>query len=626
MVSFLSSEIGRTGNILRNGAYDQISEYQDKFTNLRGLYDDFLSLFIISDFNFRKVYDTALEFFGSDEVRFAAVDGTEYSRPVFDLVVFFGGAYAATGTILFRPDDKPKVRYIEEFLRKGKGISSCLPIYINEVPEVDQVFQDEPGHVSVFKPLDDQAIINNSRIANWIMAFSEMYLAYKLASDPDENIRVLFMDRSLSGEISSLMYDTSKRRFWSANSALFGLEIDGKPIDMNDLAYGRHRITNLELDLPPPRGDYLRYRIIYLLERGRLTLDQIYKELGVEEKGRRRRVERYVNKSVEEGYLSEEAGLYKVHPRYRSTWNRLKEAVTLLGDQIFTAQEARSNPMKIRKGERDVWLTTLDMAFLSLFTLYMLIEECWRRKILLLGITKDTAARDFKRHVIPIYANEGLIEISPEKFMDLPNTDRMLLQSVSLLNHERIPVPWSLIEYDTAFKTIVPDTKERRGFVSGAVKNRVIAERLFLKSYIQLSQASYNPKLRSNVLFMDRLVYPDFDLKDENTLHFFHEYGGAIEEVRALMYRDRSMENPIQNLVMVVLDSMTSPSIPEAFGHNKPLFISDKVAKWHHYTFKKIVDSTTRWILNNHKLRDFVFYMSTFRERRSQIETLRGEF
>ena len=70
---------------------------------------------------------------------------------------------------------------------------------------------------------------------------------------------------------------------------------------------------------------------------------------------------------------------------------------------------------------------------------------------------------------------------------------------------------------------------------------------------------------------------------------------------------------------------MTAPSIPEAFGHNKPLFIADKVAKWHYSTFKRIVDSAKDWILNNRRLRRFVFYMSTFRERRARIEAARRE-
>jgi hypothetical protein len=73
------------------------------------------------------------------------------------------------------------------------------------------------------------------------------------------------------------------------------------------------------------------------------------------------------------------------------------------------------------------------------------------------------------------------------------------------------------------------------------------------------------------------------------------------------------------------LVAMAPSSIPEAFGHNKPLFIADKIAKWNYSQFKCIVDTTASWILNNHKLRRFVFYMSTFRERRATIEATRRE-
>jgi len=55
------------------------------------------------------------------------------------------------------------------------------------------------------------------------------------------------------------------------------------------------------------------------------------------------------------------------------------------------------------------------------------------------------------------------------------------------------------------------------------------------------------------------------------------------------------------------------------------LFIADKIAKWNYSQFKCVVDTTADWILNNHKLRKFIFYMSTFRERRTAIEAARRE-
>jgi hypothetical protein len=85
------------------------------------------------------------------------------------------------------------------------------------------------------------------------------------------------------------------------------------------------------------------------------------------------------------------------------------------------------------------------------------------------------------------------------------------------------------------------------------------------------------------------------------------------------------VENKLQNLVMILLVAMAPTNIPEAFGHNKALLIADKIAKWNYNQFKSVVDTTATWILNNHKLRKFIFYMSTFRERRASIEHARRE-
>jgi len=172
---------------------------------------------------------------------------------------------------------------------------------------------------------------------------------------------------------------------------------------------------------------------------------------------------------------------------------------------------------------------------------------------------------------------------------------------------------------------MIPDPQNREGYVLGARKNRISLEKAFLKTYIQLSQAQSDPMLRSNVLLIDRLTHPDFDYTPNSTIQFWNEFGSAKEPVEALLFKDNTIENPLQNLIMTILLAMTSPSIPEAFGHNKPLFIADKIAKYNYGQFKRIADSTAHWILNNHKLRKFIFYMSTFRERRSAIEATRRE-
>jgi hypothetical protein len=121
------------------------------------------------------------------------------------------------------------------------------------------------------------------------------------------------------------------------------------------------------------------------------------------------------------------------------------------------------------------------------------------------------------------------------------------------------------------------------------------------------------------------LAYPEYDYKSENVVEFCHEFGGAKEPVQVILFKDKNATNKLQTLTMTVLVAMAPASIPEAFGHNKPLFIADKIAKWNYSQFKCVVDTTASWIVNNHKLRKFVFYMSTFRERRAAIEATRRE-
>jgi len=619
--STISLHVRRLGDILRRGAEDQVDESKSQLESVKGLYEDLLSTLLVTSFNQPEAYTTALQMFGTPKVKFAAVDGSQDQQLIAGLAVFWGGAYAATGTIEFKENAPPHVEYATGFVERGKGVSSCVPIYVDRVHEVDQMVMElaESGQLTLTQPLTEQGVVDNSTIASWIMNFSELYLAYRLVVD--EGVKILLLDRSLSTTQTSLMYDTSKRSRWKTDGATHGFEIDGIPIDMNEMGYGRHYVVNPALDTPPARGDYIRYATIYLLARKAkpMTVEEICMELGIESEDRKSRLVRYLGKSVSEGYLIERGERYSVNPRYANSWARIKRLVTTFGDQLF--KDTPGNPMRFKKGDKHYWLTTQDLAFLSLYCLYMLMQECWTRKVLLLGITKDTAARDFKSHVIPVCLKSGVWKCGKDELQGIPSTDRMLLQAISLFNFEKIPVPWSLIEYDTAFQTIVPDFEGREGFVSGARRNRIIPERLFVKSYVQLDEAKTDPKLRSNVLFIDRLIHPQFDGAERISLR--QEYGGAVDPIEPTFYRSKSVPNRLQNLVMIILKSMGARSIPEVFGHNRTLFIADKIAKEQRMRMKGLIEATGHWLMNNPKLRNFSFYMHTFRERRAEIEYAR---
>jgi hypothetical protein len=632
----LRDTVKRTCDTLRQGATKQVTDYEQRFSALKNLYDELLVNLIKQGFNPKEAWETAAEFFGSTTVRFAGVDGTLYSRPLFDMVIFFGGAYAATGTITFCENAAPKVKYDTKTMQQNMGISSVVPIYINEIPDVDHTLsaQEQPSETNPAKTATDEEIANNSMIANAIMTFSEYYLAYKLAADPNQNTHIILMDRSLSTERASLLYETRKTSFWNAKTTLIGCctSSGDSPIDQKDIIIARQHVSSQALGLPPARSDYLRTAIICALEQNKaLTVNQIASAFGASDEKRICRVERALKSLADREIIIGKDGVYALHPKYVTSWERMKKITVDIGDKLFftkTPDAETASSMKIVKNGKEHWLTTLDIAFLTLFTLQMLMEECWQKRILLVGVTKDTAARDFKRQLVPIMHCEGLLKtgVPLEALQALPNTDRMILQSASIFNVDKLTPPWSLIEYDSAFRTMLPDRQSRRGYVSGAIRNKISLERAFVKTYVQLSQAKTDPMLRSNVLLVDRLAYAEYDCKPESTVKFLNELSdGTKEPVETILYVDKAVPNKLQNLVMSVLSAMAPANIPEAFGHNKALFIADKIAKWNYSQFKCVVDTTAAWILNNHKLRKFIFYMSTFRERRASIEHARRE-
>jgi hypothetical protein len=618
--SLLGTKIGRSGEILRKSAFSQIDDYQKKFATVGSFYEPLFKDLMVDSFDPKDAAKTAKELFDKETVNFVAIDGTVYSKHLFDMIIFFAGSYSCEGTMSFS-DKGVGVKYNERFMDDGRDISSCVPIFVNKVPEIDQTFLEvSEDDIEAVKPVTDEIIVNNTNIDNFLMTFSEFYLAYQLAKSGRYD--VIFLDRSISNMYSSLIYDTSKRKLWETHSSIVGYIIDGQTIDINDITIARQHIVNEKLKLPAPRGDYLRYAILNLLKQKdkKLTFEEICKNLSLDDEKKKSRAEKYLKKSVSENLVEEADETYNLAPKYKTTWDRIAKLVDSLGKKIFSEDD----PFILEKNGEKQWITTLDLAFLTLFSLNLLVEECWQRNILLIGMTKDTTAREFKNHVVPICINNKIwpSKLTQEQLDAIPNTDRMLLQSLSMHNHEKICPPWALIEYDSAFVMAVPDFEKRFGYVSGAVQNKITPSRLFLRSFVQLDQAKFDKKLRSNVLAIDRMVYPKFDLEKDATTEFIHEYS-AQEPIKFILYKNNKIKNPIQNLVITILKSMSSPSIPEAFGHNKALYIADKVAKWHNEQFRKIVESTGTLILNNKSSRDFVFYMNTFRERREDFESSR---
>jgi hypothetical protein len=633
--SVLGEKISKTGRILTYYSNSQLEKFQLKVQQNSLLYQALIKNVIIDKFDKLAAIDTSKEFFKKDSINFAAIDGTEYAKQFFDMVIFYAGAYTCSGRIDFK--DSIKVKYDEKFLNNGREISSCVPVYINKIPDIDTSFYSSQNtQKSILDKFSEEAILDNTNISKSLMTFSEFFLAYKLAASKQTDL--IFMDRSLSNMYSSLLYDTSKKSDWRETSSLLNYKLDGVSFDENDFTLARYNVLNEILKIPPCRGDYLRYSVFFkILEKGSLDFDSLCSHLEVDSNDKQKidRVKKYLDRWINEKVIENTNNQYSISEKYKSNQERIRKLVNSIGNQIFDSEKDPFTITKEINGERKKqWITTTDLAFLTLFAFYLLIEECWKNNVFLIGITKDTIARDFSNHLLPIGIENSLWECEKQYLQTLVDvdedgdntvySDRMLLQTISLMNRDSLHVPWSIIEYDSAFVLAIPDLRKRKGYVSGAIKNKITTNKLFLRSFVQLEEAKTDNRLRSNVLFIDRLVYPEFDIKTaESITEFIHDYNGDHEKVDFLLYKDNKAKNPLQNIIISILKSMSTPSIAESFGYNKALFIADKVAKWHNQEFRNIVDSTTLLISNKKNMRNYLFYMSSFREKRQEFESNR---
>ncbi|MFW9794398.1 MAG: hypothetical protein ACFFEE_08855 [Candidatus Thorarchaeota archaeon] len=631
--SFIGKRLKQTGNLLLGGAQKQVVDYRDKFEGLAGAYDEFLSELIVSYEGVKFDASFVNDFFGKQDLTFAGIDGTVLKYDVFDLVVFFAGAYSSHGDISIDKRGEAKITYDEKYLERGMGVSSVLPVYINEVPMIDQTLlvRSEDGRIDDSVTFTDAWVVDNSAFADYLMGLAEFYLGYKLVSS-ENPVDILLLDRVFSSEIASYYAETSDFRLnLDHECGIIGHKIDGQPFNKTEWIYTRKLFGNLQLGTPPARGEFLLSRVVAELvkEAGHsLNREELAQKLGLRDDFHLARLDKELEKGIRgsgesEGIITRKGKQFILKPQYKDIKNRIRQLVEEICDRMFSPDPNVSYEDRFKIDGR--WITTNDIAFLSLASLYLMVEKCWENRSLLIGVAKDTSARDFKRQVLPVLNHVGRFKGGfGDKGQDTPDTDRMILQWISLQEQNRLKVPWSTIEYDTAFKTIIPHFKRKPGLVSGARRNQISLEKTFAKSYFQLCQAASDPKLRSNVLLYDRLVYPEFDRRSDRLVSLPHEYENrpdSPETVEVVFYE--GVENPVQSFIISLFEKMTSMSIPELFGHLRPLYIADKVAKYYWNQFKGMIESTGVWLVNRPDLREFLFYLSSFRERRSSVEQSR---
>lgn len=157
------------------------------------------------------------------------------------------------------------------------------------------------------------------------------------------------------------------------------------------------------------------------------------------------------------------------------------------------------------KKKKKNWITADDLDYLTLVMIYALLRLAWEKKVLVIGLIKDVAAAELIKSVVPILQSAGKVQLM--RGFPTFNSDKMFLQTSSVINAHSTRVPWRTFEFDACFRTIalLSDVEEqgddrtiKKNKVAGAFKNVISSERRFLKSYIQLWGSESDPTVRSH--------------------------------------------------------------------------------------------------------------------------------
>jgi hypothetical protein len=125
--------------------------------------------------------------------------------------------------------------------------------------------------------------------------------------------------------------------------------------------------------------------------------------------------------------------------------------------------------------------------------------------------------------------------------------------------------------------------------------------------------------VRSHVFSYDRPAYPTYDHWDEILL--YNMDSKVDEKISPIIHFDRGSE--MTNLSMAILYMMSKEVVPEAIGHNYPLFLADKKAKTILSQHRQAYLGAVALEMNRSDLDQEVLFSNRFRDYRAKIEAQR---
>lgn len=544
----------------------------------------------------RTIHRQIERFFGTRQIDFVAIDGTCAKDAFQDFIVFSACAYGAKGQINLE-DDPPKIHYQKWTIDKDVSMVTYIPVPFSEFADIADQDRAETFLVS------DSERVDLSSIDTKMMELAEIYLAYNVATSSSlESPKVIMLDRSPSSVLADVALQPEA-------IPMVHYPFDRRRLTLEDATVALAHPFNRSLGIPTLKHFRQYTALIAELHYRRsktLNLDEFASQHGIEPS--------VLTKAIR--YLSEPrigdrqniSPLARLEERQGASWLITNVDCVSSWDYCLGLFEHICHRLFIEKDPqalvyaspdedgivRQRWMSPDDVRFLIAIGIRALIEKCWERKILLTGIIKDSASRYLTRNYLGVMKNlreQGYPELTSLEVRQLPWTDRVFLELLPLTD-DNLDAPWASIEFDSTYMTLhAEEGPGSRPIIAGVRQDIVAPERLFARSLAQffLKRDKHTP-LMGHVVFLDRLVYPEWDRQGLEQITIEIKTLGRIQP---LCYRTQDDLNIGQMINMYLLTTLTRNHFPEVIGYPDPLHKADWGAKSVGKRMREIIQSST---------------------------------
>ena len=205
-----------------------------------------LKLLIREGYDVKIAKETAEKLFGKKKISFIAIDGIESQDQRLDMLIFYAGAFGYIGQLEFVNEHCSCGEILEP--HNVSNVSAAIPIHEEDASNV--VGETTEGGVEV----------DPEKLPSSLMQFAEYYMAVK-ASYENPNLKLIFLDRTLAGDVGHLM--------WSVNElvrerrcVLEEIETEFGIVSTVDLELCRILHPNDQLRIPTARSHFIKYAAI----------------------------------------------------------------------------------------------------------------------------------------------------------------------------------------------------------------------------------------------------------------------------------------------------------------------------------------------------------------------------